>query len=232
MTNEELYRQVCAGDMDAFHTLYGRLENLIRAIARDTARQFGYTDSIPAVLLEDLQAEGTLELCERLRSGSYDEEQGKLTTWLYPFLRGRMYRFLETNLGVMALNKGEMEKVRQAQRLYHTADRSAAEIATEMEISETEAARLIGYNTHFLSVSDLQRENEGGDPLERLLSYRQGRAWLAGDALPGRSHKGEKGGFEVSVAAVFWQQSAPMAGGIPAGEQGRPRMKTNCGAVT
>ena len=62
MTNEELYRQVCAGDMDAFHTLYGRLENLIRAIARDTARQFGYTDSIPAVLLEDLQAEGTLEL--------------------------------------------------------------------------------------------------------------------------------------------------------------------------
>ena len=174
MTNEELYRQVCAGDMDAFHTLSGRLENLIRAIARDTARQFGYTDSIPAVLLEDLQAEGTLELCERLRSGSYDEEQGKLTTWLYPFLRGRMYRFLETNLGVMALNKGEMEKVRQAQRLYHTADRSAAEIATEMEISETEAARLIGYNTHFLSVSDLQRENEGGDPLERLLSYRQG----------------------------------------------------------
>ena len=43
-----------------------------------------------------------------------------------------------------------------------------------MKISETEAARLIGYNTHFLSVSDLQRENEGGDPLERLLSYRQG----------------------------------------------------------
>jgi len=34
--------------------------------------------------------------------------------YLYPFLRGRMYRYLETNLGVMSLSKDEMERVRQA----------------------------------------------------------------------------------------------------------------------
>lgn len=33
--------------------------------------------------------------------------------------------------------------------------------------------RLVGYNTHFLSVLDLRKEDEEGDPLERLLSHRQ-----------------------------------------------------------
>ena len=109
---------------------------------------------------------------ERIQTGGYDEHAGKLTTYLYPFLRGRMYRYLETNLGVMALSKDEMARVRMAQRLYYTEDKSVAEIAAQMGISETETARLIGYNTHFLSVFDLQKEE--GDPLERLLSHRQG----------------------------------------------------------
>lgn len=49
-----------------------------------------------------------------------------------------------------------------------------AEIAAQMGISERATARLVGYNTHFLSVFDLQKEDEEGDPLERLLSHRQG----------------------------------------------------------
>ena len=79
-----------------------------------------------------------------------------------------MYRYLETNLGVMALSKDEMGQVRLAQRLYHTDDKSVEEIAAQMGISETIAARLIRYNTHFLSVFDLQKEDEEGDPLELL----------------------------------------------------------------
>ena len=174
MTNEELYQKVRDGDTDAFEQLYGQLENFIRAIALDAARRFGCTDSAASSLLEDLCAEGNLELWERLQAGGYDEGIGKLTTWLYPFLWGRMYRYLETNLGVMALSKDEMARVRLAQRLYHTEDKSVEEIAVQMGISETEAARLIGYNTHFLSVFDLRKEDEEGDPLERRLSHRQG----------------------------------------------------------
>lgn len=85
-----------------------------------------------------------------------------------------MYRYLETNLGVMALSKDEMARVRLAQRLCHTEDKSVEEIAAQMGISEAEAARLIGYNTHFLSVFNLRKEDEEGDPLEWLLAYRQG----------------------------------------------------------
>ncbi len=35
--------------------------------------------------------------------GEYSEERGKLTTYLYPFLRGKMYRYLEANIGAAAL---------------------------------------------------------------------------------------------------------------------------------
>lgn len=174
MTNEELYQQIQAGDPGAFEQLYGQLENFIRAIALDAARKFGCKDAAAVTLLEDLCAEGNLELWERLQASDYDGEAGKLTTWLYPFLRGRMYRYLETNLGVMALSKDEMARVRLAQRLYHTEDKSVAEIAAQIGISEGTAARLVGYNTHFLSVFDLRKEDEEGDPLERLLSNRQG----------------------------------------------------------
>ena len=174
MTNEELYRQIQAGDTAAFERLYRQLENFIRTIALDAARKFGCKDTAAVTLLEDLCAEGNLELWERIQSSGYDGGAGKLTTWLYPFLRGRMYRYLETNLGVMALSKDEMARVRLAQRLYHTEDKSVEEIAAQMGISETAAARLIRYNTHFLSVFDLQKEDEEGDPLERLLSHRQG----------------------------------------------------------
>ena len=174
MTNEELYWEIQAGDPGAFEQLYGQLENFIRVIALDAARKFGCKDTSAVTLMEDLCAEGSLELWERLQSDGYDEAAGKLTTWLYPFLRGRMYRYLETNLGVMALSKDEMERVRLAQRLYHTEDKSVSEIAAQMGISETATARLVGYNTHFLSVFDLRKEDEEGDPLERLLAHRQG----------------------------------------------------------
>ena len=85
-----------------------------------------------------------------------------------------MYRYLETNLGVMALSKDGMARVRLAQRLYHVEGKTTVEIAAELHISEAAAARLVGYNTHFLSIFDLQKEDEEGDPLERHLSHRQG----------------------------------------------------------
>ena len=149
-------------------------------------------------------AEGNLELWERIQSSGYDGGAGKLTTWLYPFLRGRMYRYLETNLGVMALSKDEMARVRLAQRLYHTEDKSVEEIAAQMGISERAAARLVGYNTHFLSVFDLQKEDEEGDPLERLLAQPAGSVRRA-DRLP----EGVSGAAGAAVPVTERQRTAP-----------------------
>ena len=115
MTNEELYRQYLSGDTEAFEQLYLQMHGFIASVAKDAAQSFGCSDK---ETLDELCAEGALELCECLSIGVYDEDRGKLTTYLHPFLRGKMYRYLEANLGAAALPKDEMQRVKQAQRLH------------------------------------------------------------------------------------------------------------------
>ena len=115
MTNEELYRQYLSGDTEAFEQLYLQMQGFIAFVAKDAAQRFGCTDK---EILDELCAEGALELCERLSVGAYDENRGKLTTYLHPFLRGKMYRYLEANLGAAVLPKDEMQRLKQAQRLH------------------------------------------------------------------------------------------------------------------
>ena len=91
------------------------MQSFIASVAKDAAQNFGCADK---EMLDELCAEGALELCERLSTGEYSEERGKLTTYLHPFLRGKMYRYLEANLGAAALPKDEMQRVKQAQRLH------------------------------------------------------------------------------------------------------------------
>ena len=73
MTNEELYGQARAGSADAFEQLCEQLANFIRSIALEACRHFGCSDFAAALLLEDLCAEGGLELWERIHGGGYDE---------------------------------------------------------------------------------------------------------------------------------------------------------------
>ena len=80
-----------------------------------------------------------------------------------------MTRWLEQNLGCMALSKDEMAAVRQAQRLYHAAWKDTGEIAEELGVPEARVSRYVRYNTHLLGVHDLLPEDYDGDPYERLM---------------------------------------------------------------
>ena len=126
MTNEELYRQYLSGDTEAFEQLYLQMQGFIASVAKDAAQSFGCSDK---ETLDELCAEGALELCECLSIRVYDEDRGKLTTYLHPFLRGKMYRYLEANLGAAALPKDEMQRVKQAQRLHKEENLSPDEVA-------------------------------------------------------------------------------------------------------
>lgn len=179
MTNEQLIRQYYDGAEAALEKLYHKNIGLIRGIAKETAEAFNcltadshhpnqfsaYTKTI----LDDLCGEGALELLTRIQSREYDESRAALTTYLYPHLKGRMTRWLEQNIGCMALSKDEMAAVRQAQRLYHAAWKETGEIAEELDISENRVSRYVRYNTHFLGVHDLVPEGYDGDPYERLM---------------------------------------------------------------
>lgn len=92
-----------------------------------------------------------------------------LTTYLYPHLKGRMTRWLEQNIGNLALSKDELAAVRQAQKLYHSDRLDTDDVAEEMGISKARASRYIRYNIHFFGVYDLVQEDYDGDPFERLM---------------------------------------------------------------
>lgn len=179
MTNEELIRQYCDGDEAALDKLYRRNLGLIRSIAKEAASEFNclHMDSdLPEefsaytkTILDDLCGEGALEFLTRIQSREYDESRAMLTTYLYPYLKGRMIRWLERNIGNLTLSKDDMEVVRKAQKMYHSDWCSIDEIAKEMNIDSTEVTRHIRYNTHFLGVYDLVPEDYDGDPFERLM---------------------------------------------------------------
>ena len=179
MTNEQLIRQYYDGDDAALEKLYHKNIGLIRGIAKETAEAFNCltTDShhpnqfsaYTKTILDDLCGEGALELLTRIQSREYDESRAALTTYLYPHLRGRMTRWLEQNIGCVALSKDEMTAVRQAQRLYHAAWKDTSEIAEELGVSEACVSRYVRYNTHFLGVHDLVPKDYDGDPYERLM---------------------------------------------------------------
>lgn len=179
MSNEQLIRQYYDGDEAALEKLYHKNIGLIRGIAKETAAEFNclMTDShhpnqcsaYTKTILDDLCGEGTLEFLARIQSREYDQNCAALTTYLYPHLKGRMTRWLEQNIGCMALSKDEMAAVRQAQRLYHAAWKDTGEIAEELGIPEARVSRYVRYNTHFLGVHDLVPEGYDGDPYERLM---------------------------------------------------------------
>ena len=99
----------------------------------------------------------------------HDEDRGKLTTYLHPFLRGKMYRYLEANLGAAALPKDEMQQIKQAQRLHKEEMRPLDEVAQLLGVSAEKVAQLIGCKTKPFSVSALANDDSDDDPLAWLL---------------------------------------------------------------
>ena len=105
MTNEELLQRHMDGDASALEQLYEQNIGLIKRIAEKCLMDFGYLsqdagDSGNAAshigeLRQELFSEGTLAFFEQIQSSTYDPSRGKLTTFLYPFIKGAMHRWLE-----------------------------------------------------------------------------------------------------------------------------------------
>lgn len=108
MTNEELIRNYYAEhDEDALAQLYEQNMDLFWSIAWKSAKTFGCAES---EVLDDLVSEGVLAFSEVIYRGGYDETKGKLTTYVYPFIKGAMYRWLEKNAGPAALSYEDLEE--------------------------------------------------------------------------------------------------------------------------
>ncbi len=176
MTNEELLARINQGDESALAELIAANGGLIHARAARIARQFnclrpsgygGWSDYTEETLSE-LESVGTLALIECVRGGGYDGAKGSFTTYAVPFLDGAMRRHMESSMGTLSLDRDSMALVRRAQRLYHREGKELSGIAEALGISVREAARAVGYPTHFLSVYDLTGPEAEGDPYDSL----------------------------------------------------------------
>ena len=113
MTNEELMRIYNADPdnaEDAMMRLYEQNMDLIWDIARKSAKAFNCLNSTSYSqnILEDLVSEGVLAFGEVISSGKYDESLGKLTTYVYPFIKGAMHRWLEKNVDAVTATRQTM----------------------------------------------------------------------------------------------------------------------------
>ena len=183
MTNEELLVRVSNGDEAALTKLCLMNTGLVKDRARLIARQYhclrqtkyGGLSDYAKEMLSELESVGRLALVECVRSGDYDAERGRFTTYVTPFLDGAMRRYLECSMGTLSLDRDSMGLVRKAQKRYHQKGESVEEISKALGISFSAAAKAITYPTHFFSVYDLQDPDEDGDILERLTP-----GWLSG----------------------------------------------------
>ena len=180
MTNEELLEQISNGDEAALAKLClmntGLLKDRACFIARQyhclRQNQYGGLSDYTKETLSELESVGKLALIECIRTGSYDTEKGRFTTYITPFLDGAMRRHLECSMGTLALGRDSMGLVRKTQRLYYQEGKELSEICMSLGISFRAAARAITYPTHFFSVYDLQGPNDDGDIYEWLTTNR------------------------------------------------------------
>ena len=179
MTNEEMIQKYYDGDDSMLEKLYNENIGFIHSIARESAVAFNcfhkkenrpqeltvYTKEI----LNDLDSEGALTFFDCIQSRKNDVTKAKLTTYLYPQIKGAMYRWLEKNVGAVSLSKHGMNTIRKVQKMYHEDYEEVAEIANELKLSETTVVKYINYNTHSLSVEDIAPDNSDSI-IESLLS--------------------------------------------------------------
>ena len=145
MTNEELILKFYDGDETILEKLYNKNIGFIRSIAKEVAVNFNcynksaeHPNKLTAhskYVVNELFYEGMLEFFSLLRKKKYEPERAKLTTYLYPRLKGAMYRWMECNLGVLFFDPEDMAELRKAQQLYYDTGKEPEEIAKELGIS-------------------------------------------------------------------------------------------------
>ena len=167
------------GDDSMLEKLYNKNIGFIHNISKESAVAFNcfhkkenrpqeltvYTKEI----LSDLDSEGTLAFFDCIQSLKYDVTKAKLTTYLYPHIKGAMYRWLEKNVGAVSLSKHDMNTIRKVQKMYYEDYKEVAEITDKLKLSETTVVKYISYNTHSLSVEDIAPDNSYSI-IESLLS--------------------------------------------------------------
>ena len=133
MKTDELIKQYYNGDDTALDKLYRQNIGYIHNIAADISKRSGL--KLSEDMQQDLEQVGVLEFVERLREKKFDPAISKLQTYLYPFIFGKMWRYIEEYYGLINIPHGTMTQIRKCKKL-HKDGLSILDISKELNIKE------------------------------------------------------------------------------------------------
>ncbi len=202
MTNEQLMRQYQTDPAradDALSQLCEQNMGLVWDLAIKCAADFGIGagNSRFEDTKEELSSEGFVAMLEAIRSGNYDENKGMFTTYVYPFIKGAMYRWLEKNVSAVEVSRHSMAIIQKVRQMYYDYGTPAPEIARVLKISEAEVAKHLAWNTDPVTIDDLESEKVMPD-IENLIN-------IDGIML----HRNSMEAVEHRVMAKIWLEKLP-----------------------
>ena len=133
MKTDELIKQYYNGDDTALDMLYRQNTNYIHNIVADISKRSGL--KLSDDMQQDLEQVGALEFVERLREKKFDPAISKLKTYLYPFIFGKMWRYIEEYYGLINISHGTMTQIRKCKKL-HGDGLTVEKISKELNIKE------------------------------------------------------------------------------------------------
>ncbi|MBQ6212118.1 MAG: hypothetical protein IJJ57_04385 [Ruminococcus sp.] len=133
MKTDDLIKQYYNGDDSALDKLYRQNITFIHNIVTALSKRSGL--KLSEDIQQDLKQVGALEFVERVREKKFDPTISKLQTYLYPFILGKMWRYIEEYYGMVSIPHGTMTQIRKCNKLNKNG-LSIADIAKELNIKE------------------------------------------------------------------------------------------------
>lgn len=165
MKTDELIKQFYNGDESALGKLYRQNINFIHNIVTDISKRSGL--KLSEDIQQGLEQVGALEFIERIREKKYAPEISKLQTYLYPFILGKIWRYIEEYYGLVSIPHGTMSQIRKCKKL-HKNGLSIADIAQELDIKEKRVVNCLNFSFRYEQLIVLSDDESDEDQNPRI----------------------------------------------------------------
>ena len=108
-----------------------------------------------------------MEFIERVHVKKFDPKISKLQTYLYPFILGKMWRYIEEYYGVVSIPHGTMTQIRKCKKL-HKDGLSIADIAKELNIKEKLVVDCLNFSFRYEQLMVLSDDESDEDQNPRI----------------------------------------------------------------
>ena len=146
MKTDKLIEHYYNGDDTALDKLYRQNIGYIHKIVADISKLSGL--KLSEDMQQDLEQVGALEFVERVREKKFDPAISKFQTYLYPFIFGKMWRYIEEYYGLINIRHGTMAQIRKCKKL-HGDGLAIEDIAKELNIKEKLVVDCLNFTFHY-----------------------------------------------------------------------------------